>query len=488
VPRPHRVILQDRRSAPTALSAVSVLSLLSVLSACASYQAAPVDQSSLTAAYNARRLDDPGLHGYLASAGLDPATTGWQARDLALAAWYWSPSLDRARAARTEAIAGQITAGYRPQPGLSAAVEKDYSGGGGEPPWGVSGTLSFTFELGGKRGARMARAQARTFLAEEEVSLVAWQEATDVRRSADRLASAEFRLGDVRAELSALRTLDSVLKARYREGVVTRADLAQNEAELQGALVERGLAQRELRDAVSGMAASVGVVPGQLDTLKVAPPGESWCTAASALPRDSLQSLVVRSRPEVGVALAAYSVTEADVRLQIANQYPDITLGPGLFFDHGINKWTVLFALPTIPFHRNRGPIAEAEARRGVAAAQVAVVQDSALADLDTGLERCAVSSALRASADSLFDLIRERADRAQAAYDRGETSRLELAFLDLARVRAERTRHAADQQRREAGTLLEQAAGVWRSDPPARWPNPANEPRGTTLLKDTLP
>ncbi len=482
--------MADRRIAELRawrLPAGSVLAL-SLLLSCAPYQPAPVDQAALTAAYNARGLDDPGLQGYLSAAGLDPATTGWQARDLALAAWYWSPALDRARAARTEAIASQITAGTRPQPGLAVGVEKDYSGGGGEPPWGVSGTLAFTFELGGKRGARIARSQARTFLAEEEVSLVAWQEAMDVRRMADRLASAELKLGDVRAELRALRTLDSVLKGRYREGVVTRSDLAQNEAELQGTLVERGLAQRELREAMAGMAASVGVVPAQLDTLKVMPPQGSWCTVAATLPRDSLQSLVVRSRPEVGVALAGYSVAEADVRVEIARQYPDITLGPGLFFDHGINKWTVLFALPTIPFHRNRGPIAESEARRGVAAAQVAVVQDSALADLDVGLERCSVTTALQASADSLFALIQERADRAQAAYDRGETSRLELAFLDLARVRAERTRHAADQQRREAGTLLEAAAGVWRSDPPSRWPNPANEPRGNPPLKDTLP
>jgi outer membrane protein TolC len=220
------------------------------------------------------------------------------------------------------------------------------------------------------------------------------------------------------------------------------------------------------------------VAPERLDTLRLAAPAESWCDQTPAVARDSLQALMTRSRSDVGVAVAGYAVAETDVRVEISKQYPDFSLGPGLFFDHGVNKWTVLFGIPSIPLHRNRGPIAEAEARRAAAAGHLESVQDSALAQVDAGLERCRLSGVALEAADSLAASVELRAARARAAYQRGETSLLELAFLDLARTRAARTHHLAEQQRREAGTRLEEAVGVWLTHPPARWPDVTRSPR----------
>jgi len=462
--------------------------LAALISACVPYQPAPLDQATLVSGYNARRLDDPGLLRYLGETGTQPLTMGWQARDLTLTTWYFSPALDRARAARDEAIAAQITAGTREQPSLVVDVEHSYAGGEGQPPWGVAGTVGFPVELGGKRGARVARAQARTFVAEAELSEVAWQSGIEVRGAMNRLGAAQLRLADLRAELVVLQALDTLLITRYHEGVVSRADVAQNEADLQATLVEWGDAEREHREALVGVATALGVLPNRLDTLRLVAPGGSWCDAAGELAHDSLQALTVHSRPEVGRAMANYGVAEADVRVEISKQYPDLTLGPGLFFDHGINKWTVLFSIPSIPLHRNRGPIAEAEARRSAAAAQVIAVQDSALAEVEAGLDRCKVTGALLAAADSLLASVEQRIGRAEAAYERGETSRLELLFLELARTRAKKTRHAAEQQRREAGTRLEEAAGVWRSEPPPRWPDLTHSPRSPEALGEAQP
>ena len=81
-----------------------------------------------------------------------------------------------------------------------------------------------------------------------------------------------------------------------------------------------------------------------------------------------------------------------------------------------------------------------------------------------------------RTAADSLVTAAERAAALARSAYDRGETSRLEPAFAELTRVRAERARAAAEARARSAGEALEVATGVWGTAGSARWPDPRND------------
>ena len=70
------------------------------------------------------------------------------------------------------------------------------------------------------------------------------------------------------------------------------------------------------------------------------------------------------NRLDIREALARYQAAEARLRLEVARQYPDITLSPGFLWDQGDLVWSVGAAILAPLFDINQGPIGEAEAAR----------------------------------------------------------------------------------------------------------------------------
>jgi outer membrane protein TolC len=194
------------------------------------------------------------------------------------------------------------------------------------------------------------------------------------------------------------------------------------------------------------------------------------------LPRDSLQLAALGSRWSVAEALAAYQVAEGELRLEIARQRPDLNLGPGLFFDHGITRFLINFVLPSLP-GGNSGPIAEAEARRVTAASHVAAVQEAVLVETDQALDECAGAAREIRAADSLQLSAGTRSSVINDAYQRGEVGLLEVGLANLEAVRAVQAQRAARQRGDMLRARLERAVGVWANEGPARWPDVTIQP-----------
>jgi len=182
----------------------------------------------------------------------------------------------------------------------------------------------------------------------------------------------------------------------------------------------------------------------------------------------------------VGAGAAGYAAAEARVRLEVARQYPDLQLGPGMFFDHGENKWTLLFGLPSLLLNRNHGPITEAEANRTVAGARFTEQQELVLSELDAALVACSGGLGRLAAADSLAAVAAEQFKLVSESFERGETSRLDVASAGVLVTTAQRSQLIAGVGQAETGLALESALGVWLDDDsPSRWPDPTDYPRG---------
>jgi outer membrane protein, heavy metal efflux system len=210
-----------------------------------------------------------------------------------------------------------------------------------------------------------------------------------------------------------------------------------------------------------------------LDSLEVAADANGSCTALEGMSADSVAARALHRRPEIGRALAEYAVTEADLRLEVARQYPDLDLGPGFIWDQGVHRWTLGLALPNLLGFRNRAAIDQADAARTASAAHVAEVQDELLSDTELAVGRCRGAVLERSAADSQVAVAGRAADLARAAYERGETSRLDPALAELAIVRAERVRLGAEIRLQAAGRALEVALGGWSGLADERWPDP---------------
>jgi outer membrane protein, heavy metal efflux system len=443
---------------------------------CARYRPQPVDPAAFPAQYRERRLDDAGLVAYVARWSEAPAPKLWSDRQLALAALMLRPDLARARAQWRTALAGERTAGARPQPGAQADVERAVSGNDRQSPWVVSLAGLLTLEPGGKRGARGQQARARTAQVESELRLTFWRAVEDTRMAALDAVLAAAELDGTQRELDAVGRVLAFERERFAEAALTSSELARTGAELQDARAAVASAERGVLDARARLAGLVGVPPPALDSVEVTASPAAGCEAADSLALDSLDAMALSHRAEVGQALAEYAGAEAALHLQVARQYPDLDLGPGFIWDQGVHRWTVALAAPALLAFRNRAPIAEAVAARSAAAARIAEVQDSILVQVGVSAAGCRGARLEQVGADSQVVAARRALSLAEAAYQRGETTRLDAALAELGVVRAERAGRAAERTLRSAAVALDDAVGVWRGVAGSRWPDPRED------------
>jgi outer membrane protein, heavy metal efflux system len=436
---------------------------------CAHYTPAPLDPPATAQAYAARRLDAPDLVNWLAQHGSVPSNNGWSAADLALVALYYQPAVERARAGWLAARAGERTAGARPPPDIEGELGYATSPAVFESRWLAQINAILTLELGGKRGARVIAARARTVVAETDLEETAWRMARAVRAAAIELAASRERLSDASAGADRVARFAERLRRRYAEGTISRSELAAIESEEADARAAAAREREALAASRVALAQAAGLPAGALDGLPIAAGPVPACSTAGA---DSLQVIALRRRPEVGRALAAYAVAEADLRLAVAGAYPDLSLGPGFVWDQGIGRWSMLLGLPRLLLNRNRGPIGEAVARRKEAGARFAEQQQAVLEEVAGTVASCRLGLAEVAGTDSVRQATARQTGLARAAYERGELSATALEPLELAETRALRDLHAARQRLAAAGLALETAVGDW---PPGevRWPDP---------------
>jgi cobalt-zinc-cadmium efflux system outer membrane protein len=434
---------------------VWIVSLLGVVG-CVRYHPAPrptLDPARAATDYNARRLDDA------VAVGID---SGWDDAQLAHAALHFRGEVTLGHALVAEARAGEGTAGARPGVGVEGSVTRT-----ARPvetatsSWSEAITATVTLELGGKRGARIARARAATLAAGLRADAAEWELVQEVRGAAVDAVARDEEAADARQEERALQRVAGLFRARYVGGQLSFADVARADADAQAAAVSLSDAARARTEARLALARALAVPFDRVDTLRLRVARTSSCDLVES-GGDSLAIAALRGRPDIGAALADYAVAEGDVRLEVARQYPDLTIGPGLLWDEGIPGWVVNAGLPALLLGRNRGAIREAEAHRATEAVRVRLLQDSVTAAVDGAIATCRGTRLGGATADSLVSATQRAADAARAAFDRGETGQTEVAVAELALVRAHRMVHLSNSRRVAAGAGLDRAVGRW--------------------------
>jgi outer membrane protein TolC len=443
---------------------------------CARYQPQPIDPARHPAELRARRLDDPALLAWMRPYAGAPKGGRWTDRQLALAALAWRAELARARAEWRAALAATVTAGERPAPGPQAELERRVGGRDEGAPWVVSLAALATVELGGKRGARLLAARARATVAESRLVTLATGLAVQARTAALELGGAQAEVEGARAGVAELERVSALEQGRYAEAALSGSELARTRTEVQDARAALAAAELQLGTARAGLAAALAVPVAALGGLQPARVPTSGCDRLDGMGVDSLVGLALARRSEVATALAAYAVAEADVRLEVARLRPDLEIGPGFIWDQGVHRWTLALALPALLGLRHRGALGEAEAERTVAARRVAETQDSVAMQVEAGAEQCRGARVAVAAADSVVAAARAFAERASAAYQRGETTQLEPARAELLLARALRARGAAERASAVAGIALEAAAAEWPDAGEATWPDPRKE------------
>ncbi|MCG6948050.1 MAG: TolC family protein [Acidobacteria bacterium] len=406
--------------------------LLCVLvNGCVHYQPRPIVADATLDDFEARSLDAPEIRRFLHDqVGVDQwPPSFWDLQSLTLAALYYSPDLDVARARWGVIQAGTITAGARPNPALNASLGYN-STSELIRPWIPEVVLGLPIETAGKRGLRISEAQTLSEAARLDVISAAWVVRSRLRHALVDL----YRAQEIEAALLHLHELQvqslNSLEAQLAVGAISANEVTLTRIATGRTRLAALEAARERERAWVELAAALGIPTTAVEGIEIS--FDEFERLTTDVPSDEMRRQAIVHRTDILSALAEYESTQVALQIEIAKQYPDIDIGAGYQLDQTDNKWTLGLNLVLPIFNRNRGPIAEADARRAEAAARFLALQSRVLAEVDgaTVSYRSAVEAA--AAADEILTKLRQREDSIQTAYGLGAASKLEVLSAEI--------------------------------------------------------
>lgn len=455
--------------------------LLLPLATCASYQPAPLSPAKNAQSIDDRSLTDPRLERFIATElgstdTADPPAK-WDLASLTLVALYYHPDIAIARSKLTAAESAVITARQRPNPGFSLTSVFGTAAAAGAIPAGaapltVGPVITFLIETFGKRMDRTAQARHLADSARWDLATAGWQVRARVRTALLDLWAAQRRLALTQRQLALEDDLVRLLEQRFSVGAASSVDvMIARVARARIAFALRNLGQADAT-ARAQLASALGIPVRALDgaTLSFsafnAPPPLPAHPDAGELRRNALTK-----RTDIQANLQEYEAAEAALRLQVAHQYPSITLGAGYNYDFGINKYILSPGADFLPiFNQNQGPIAEALAKRRLAAAKFTALQAEIIGAIDEAAAAYRAASQSAASGNALLADDQRHEGQIASQFEAGQVDRVTLVTAELGVAATSLSRFDALVQQRQAIGALEDALQQPLFDP-GYWP-----------------
>jgi cobalt-zinc-cadmium efflux system outer membrane protein len=397
------------------------------LTGCQTYKRVPLDLADHRAVIDARSGDADSIRRFIDRL---ESTDGMAARDFDLTdgvsdaeaevlALFYNADLHRARLEADVALATYETAGLWEDPEFGFDGAEVLSPGG---PFNYGLTLSLTIPISGRLAVAKDRAGAAYEAELRRIVDAEWS-----TRAAVRSAWAAWSVEVERAKL-----LGDVLEQVERIGKITdRLELAGelsgvgarlSRAELVSLRVRRIAAERAAATARIRLLGLMGLAPNASIDLQPSVVGPQ-----ARLVADDAQRLI-EANTMVAVRRAEYQVAEQTLRLEIREQFPDITIGSGFGREDRENRLLLGVSVPVPILNANRGPIAEAAAQRESAREAAEASFEQVRREL--ALARAEVDAARRqvaAFADQLVPMLEEQTREVQRLTELGEIDTLLL-------------------------------------------------------------
>lgn len=435
---------------------------LGMLTGCIRYQQyhpAPISAPVSAQVLETRNLDDPGLRDWMDQ---NEAVTGnywpreiWDLNALTLAAFYYSPTLDAARASIISADAAVKTAAMKPNP--TAGAGSGYSTSI-ESAWLLAFNFSWPIETAGKRGYRIAAAEHLSDAARIRLGETGWAVRSGVRAALVNYLLSLQTVDLFRKEQAVrLRNIE-LLNRRFRAGEIpwpdvnaARIDLANFQLTLRGA-------EGQIAANLAALSGAIGVPVSALTGKRFALEGLEQPPPADALSIKRIRRAAVLNRLDVRHSLVEYEAAQSNLQLEVAKQYPDIDLGPGYTYEESYH-FLSFGPSAVLPIrNHNEGPIAQAEAHRKAAGIQLRIVQSAVIAQSDKALAAYRAARATLEEADRSLQLQAGQITTAKQGAAAGETDQLVPVGAELQGAVAASARIRILQQVQTALGALEDA------------------------------
>lgn len=305
-----------------------------------------------------------------------------------------NPDVAAARAHLHSVEAAALAARTPAEPTLTLSTE--YAKASSDPsPWLFGAALDVPLDTGGRRAARIASANLAVEAARYDLVEAIWTARMGLVRALNDIATATDQLA-LANQLAALqeRRMQAMIH-RVDAGETSRADLERARSDLADARRREAVATA-MREAAKVQTAKALGLPAANLPEGLFGGGSEDINASSVVPTEHQRTEALLARADLLKAMVAYDQAEADLRGEIAKQFPAISIGPGFTWERGLVKLPFNVGLVLPPLDLNRRNIRAVEARRSEAGAALEAAYAAAASSIDAAIaETVAAQQAL---------------------------------------------------------------------------------------------
>ena len=441
--------------------------VISALANCAQqkYTASPLNIKAISNNLINKDPRDAGFQAFLAKNGIAEnllPLKSWGINELTLAALYFNPKLNLAKAQWASSMAAISTANQRAQGSLDASIARSNQGGGEPKPWSYGLNLNLPLETANKRQLRTDQATQLAEATRIEIAQTAWQLRHQINLDLVNIIESNSQAKLLKVELKHHYDMTDMLEKRVKLGLQSNTELSQAKLLQLKTLKSLNAELARIPELTAVLAADVGLTADKFsliplestDVFDIVNQQKNVLAKPNAIKK--LQETALLNRLDVRAALARYLAAESKIKLEIAKQTPDIIFSPAFLFDFGNSIWSLGISNLLFLFNDNKTLALEAEKLRDVEAAQFEVLQAQIIADL--AISEAAYNASVIEIAQSRQLHIAETAhfQRLQKQFDAGNIDRLELTQSRLGSIFSAQAMHDAHFKSIRAGLAVE--------------------------------
>ena len=430
-----------------------------MLSACSfqQYQAKPIDAQANLAKLAEKDPNSPEFQAFLIAHGYKSdqlPVQAWGLEDLSYCALFFHPSLDLAKAKSQAAALSVATTAESAIPTLNANLARSNDPDPVKKPYALGLSIDLPLDIANKKEIRVDNAKHLAEIAQLQTAKTAWELRSKL---AQTWLDYQAKLDQIRLltkEQSEYQAIVAIYKKRVALGAASNVELSVASLQMQSNAAMLNQAQQQSQTLHNQLASQAGLPLAQFNKLTLK--SDLSLQSNQDWPLAELQKNALLNRLDLRIALLRYASMESKLKLEIANQYPDLIISPGYAYEFGDSVWSLGLSGLLSLLHKNKLAIAEATQLREVEATQFEVLQNQILADTVVAHGELSEARTALIKQKSLLNEQQLQEKRMASLLAAGQIDRLAFTLAKLETVLAEKTLAAAQYQYNDAVRKLE--------------------------------
>lgn len=437
-----------------------------LLTACSfqHYQPKPIDSIAIAQRFEHKNPAGEPFHLYLVNNGYLSSQfpiQQWGLDELTYCALFFHPSLDVARAQWRATASSEAAAFEKTTPSINSHVSHSNQANQDISPFALGLSIDIPIDTVNKREIRIDNARHLSLAAKLEIAQTAWELRNQVAQSLNEYQLNQQLIKLLLDEQDLRQQIVNIYQKRVNLGVASNVELSTAKLQFQITNAELSTRQQAQLSNLSKLASNLGLPLAKVESLKLSDSSPELTLLISQEKSSNLQTTALLNRVDIRIALEKYAASEAKLKLEIAKQYPDITISPGYAYEFGDRIWSLGLSSLLNFLNKNKLAIAEATQLREVEAAQFEALQTKVIAEAN--IASVAVSQSQQALAQQQALLLQQQRNtqRMQRKLAAGEIDRLEFTYGKFENIVAEKNVALAKFQLNAALNQLENALQI---------------------------